>query len=54
MRAVDCPCGEHFEAHNDTSMLEELKKHADEDHSGEYSEADLRLMVNTTAYDAAA
>ena len=54
MRAFDCPCGEHFEAQTDTSMLEDLKKHADEDHPGEYAETDLRLMVNTSAYDAAA
>jgi len=54
MRAVDCPCGEHFEAQTDAQVLEELKGHADQDHSGEYSEADLRLIVNTSAYDAAA
>ena len=54
MRAVDCPCGEHFEAQNDTAMLDQLKEHADEDHAGEYSEADLRLIVNTSAYDASA
>lgn len=54
MRAVDCPCGEHIEAQNDTKVLEEVKEHADETHPGEYSEADLRLMVNTTAYDVAA
>ena len=54
MRAVDCPCGEHFEATNDSMMLDQLKEHADEDHSGEYSEADLRLMVNTSGYDASA
>jgi hypothetical protein len=54
MRAVDCPCGEHFEAANDTAILEEVKKHADEEHPGQYSDADLRLMVNTSGYDAGA
>jgi hypothetical protein len=54
MRAVECPCGEHFEGQTDASMLEELKKHADEDHPGEYAETDLRLLVNRSAYDAAA
>jgi hypothetical protein len=54
MRAVECPCGEHFEAQTDTGVLEELKKHAGEEHPDEYSEADLRLVVNTSAYDAAA
>ena len=54
MRAVDCPCGEHFEAQNDTLVLEQLKQHADEDHPNEYADTDLRLMVNTSGYDAAA
>ncbi len=54
MRAVDCPCGEHFEASTDAAMLEEFKKHADEEHPGEYSETDLRLLVNTSGYDASA
>ena len=54
MRAVECPCGEHFEAQTDEKILESVKRHADEDHAGEYSEADLRLLVNTSAYDVAA
>ena len=54
MRAVDCPCGEHFEAHNDMKILEIVKEHADDEHAGEYSDADLKLLVNTSAYDAAA
>lgn len=52
MRAVDCPCGEHFEGTNDTQLVEELKKHSSDDHAEEYSDADLRLLVNTSAYDA--
>jgi hypothetical protein len=54
MRAVDCPCGEHLEAQNDTQVLESVKEHADKEHPGQYSETDLRLLVNTSAYDAAA
>jgi hypothetical protein len=54
MRAVDCPCGEHFEAQTDAQILEALKRHADQEHPGESSETDLRLLVNTSAYDAAA
>ena len=54
MRAVDCPCGEHLQESNDTQLLESLKQHADEDHEGKYSETDLRVLVTTTAYDAAA
>lgn len=54
MRAVDCPCGEHFEGTNDTQLVEELKKHSSEDHESEegYAEADIRLLVNRSAYDA--
>lgn len=52
MRAVDCPCGEHIEAQNDTKILEAVKDHADKEHEGQYSEGDLRLLVNTSAYDA--
>ena len=54
MRAVECPCGEHFEAQNDEKVLESVKQHANEEHPGQYSETDLRLLVNTSAYDAAA
>ena len=53
MRAVDCPCGEHFEGTNDTQLMDQMKQHATDDHAeGEYSEADLRLIVNRDAYDA--
>ena len=52
MRAVDCTCGEHFEGSTDAALFDELKKHADEDHEDDLTEADLRLMVNTSAYDA--
>ena len=54
MRAVDCPCGEHLSADTDVKVLEAIKEHADEDHPGRYEEHELRLLVNTTAYDAAA
>jgi hypothetical protein len=54
MRAVDCPCGEHIEADNDSRLIEDIKDHSDEAHPDRYEEADLRLLVTTTAYDAAA
>lgn len=54
MRAVECPCGEHLEGQNDTKLLEKVKQHANEEHEGKYSEVDLRLLVDTSAYDAAA
>jgi hypothetical protein len=52
MRAVECPCGEHIEASTDSQLLETMKQHATDEHEGD-SDADLRLLVNTAAYDAA-
>ena len=53
MRAVECPCGEHLEAGNDTQLLESVKQHATEEHEGQYDDTELKLLVNTSAYDAA-
>jgi hypothetical protein len=53
MRAVDCPCGEHLEARNDTDLMESMKTHNGDEHDGKYSTADLRVLVDTTAYDSA-
>jgi hypothetical protein len=54
MRAVDCPCGEHIESDTDSRLIEAIKAHSDEEHPDRYEEADLRLLVTTTGYDAAA
>ena len=54
MRAVDCPCGEHLEARSDSALTEAVKEHAAREHEGQYSDAELRVLVDTTAYDAAA
>lgn len=54
MRAVDCPCGEHIEAETDAKVLEAMKNHANEDHPDRYEETELRMLVNTSAYDIAA
>jgi hypothetical protein len=53
MRAVDCPCGEHLEARNDTDLMDSMKRHNGDEHDGKYSDADLRVLVDTTAYDSA-
>ena len=53
MRAVDCPCGEHLESRNDLELMEAVKRHANDEHVGQYSDADLRVLVYTTAYDSA-
>lgn len=54
MRAVDCPCGEHLEARNDSALIEAAKEHNARDHDEQYSETDLRTLVNTSAYDVGA
>ncbi len=54
MRAVDCPCGEHIEADSDQALVERLAEHANEAHPGRYEESELRLLVSTSAYNAAA
>ena len=52
MRAVDCPCGEYLEGSNDAELLDAATRHATEEHEGQYSEADLRVLISTSAYDA--
>jgi hypothetical protein len=52
MRAVECPCGEYLEGSNDTQLFESARRHADEEHEGKYTDADLRVMISTGAYDA--
>lgn len=52
MRAVECPCGEYLEARNDGELLEKAKQHAATEHEGTYSESDLKILVDTAAYDA--
>ena len=51
MRAVECPCGEYLEARNDAELLEAAKAHASDAHDGRYSDGDLRILVDTRAYD---
>jgi hypothetical protein len=53
MRAVECPCGEALEARNDSELFEATKRHASENHGDQYSEGDLKLLVDTRAYDTA-
>ena len=53
MRAVDCPCGEYLEGRNESDLLEKARQHANQEHEGEYSDADLRVLIDTSAYDVA-
>jgi hypothetical protein len=49
-RAVECKCGEHIEAPNDTALLEAFRSHAQEDHP-EWGEAELKAYLVANAYD---
>jgi predicted small metal-binding protein len=53
MRAVECPCGEAIEGRNDSELFETLKRHASQEHGNQYSDIDLKLRVDTAAYDTA-
>jgi hypothetical protein len=48
---VECPCGEYLEGRNDSELLDVARRHADQEHEGTYSDADLRILVDTSAYD---
>lgn len=52
MRALDCECGEHFEARNDQGLLDDLRRHAGSEHS-DWTEADLKRIWVKNAYDMA-
>ena len=43
-----------LEDDSDMKLVQKVKEHADEAHPDRYEEAELRLLVSTTAYDAAA
>jgi hypothetical protein len=49
-RAVECKCGEHIEAQNDTALLDAFRVHVQEDHP-EWGEADIKSHLVANAYD---
>lgn len=49
-RAVDCKCGDHFDARNDTELLEVFRRHVEEEHT-DWSEADIKAHLVSNAYD---
>jgi hypothetical protein len=51
MRAVDCPCGEYVEASTDQALFDDMRRHADEDHPDQYSDAALKTLIASSAYD---
>jgi hypothetical protein len=53
MRAVECFCGEYLESRTDAGLLETLNQHIEQEHPGQYSEADIRAHLAANAYDGA-
>jgi hypothetical protein len=51
MRAFDCQCGEHMEAQNDEKLFQEARRHSDEDHPNQDSDADLKAQIAVRGYD---
>jgi hypothetical protein len=52
MRAIDCPCGHHFEASDDEELLGLCREHVDADHPElRRSDEQLRARLAADAYD---
>lgn len=53
MRAIDCPCGHHFEAASDEDLFELCRAHIDSDHPEmERTDEQVRERISADAYDA--
>ena len=54
MRAIDCPCGHHFEAPDDEALFQLCREHVDRDHPEmERTDEQIRQRVAADAYDVA-
>ena len=54
MRAIDCPCGHHFEALDDEELFRLCREHVDRDHPEmKRTDEQLRARIAADAYDAA-
>jgi hypothetical protein len=52
MRAIDCPCGHHFEGADDEELFRLARAHIDRDHPElERAHAQIRERVANDAYD---
>jgi predicted small metal-binding protein len=52
MRAIDCPCGHHFEADTDDELFRLCRDHVDSDHSEmERTDDQLRERIAGDAYE---
>jgi hypothetical protein len=53
MRAIDCPCGHHFEADSDTELFSLSRAHIDSDHPEmERTDEQIRERIAADAYEA--
>jgi predicted small metal-binding protein len=51
MRAIDCPCGHHFEAETDEELFRLCREHVDRDHPEmERSDGQIRDRIAVDAY----
>jgi predicted small metal-binding protein len=51
MRAIDCPCGHHFEAADDEELFRLCREHVDADHPEmQRTDAQIRERVAADAY----
>ena len=51
MRAIDCPCGHHFEAADDQELFRLCREHVDRDHPEmQRSDEQLRERIAADAY----
>jgi predicted small metal-binding protein len=54
MRAIECPCGHHFEAADDYELFRLCREHLDRDHPGmERTDEEIRDRIAADAYDVA-
>lgn len=52
MRALDCECGRHLEAHNDEELFQKAREHVDLDHPEMgLGDEQVRGIVAEGAYD---
>lgn len=54
MRAIDCPCGHHFESADDDELFGLCREHVDTDHPEmQRSDEQLNERIAADAYEAA-
>ena len=54
MRAIDCPCGHHFEADDDEELFRLCREHVDRDHPEmERTDDQIRERIAADAHDVA-